>query len=217
MKKWLKFLPFLGIPIVRIIEVDMVVIPALRHYFSFWTTVALASTVATLELIYIYFIVGRFEVLAQEAAKKIARKVNKDDPEFAHQVITDSKSLLSKAKCLAEKLYDYTINKYGRLVELAKNTIFPLLKRGGYIAIFFIGIIPEPGFRVGGAIFCQIINSRKSLIALLMGNIVKTIGMVKFWELLRFMPFWLRLLIILGSLLIFALLAKFFIKKKPPE
>lgn len=216
MKTWLKFWPFLGIPVVRIVEVDMVVIPALRHYFSFWTTVALASVLATLELTYIYFIVGRFEKLVQEAAKKVARKINENDPEFAREIIKESKGIFSKAKCLTEKFYDYALDKYSYLVELAKTTIFPLLKRGGYVTIFLIGVFPEPGFRVGGAIFCQIINSRKSLIALLLGNIVKTMGMVKFWELLRFVPFWLRILIILGTLIIFAVLFKFFIKKKPP-
>ncbi|MBI2670318.1 MAG: hypothetical protein HYX20_04205 [Candidatus Yanofskybacteria bacterium] len=216
MKKWLKFLPFLGIPIIRIVEVDTIVIPTLLHYFSFWTTVTLASVVATLELIYIYFIVGRVEQLTQDMAKKVARKVAEGNPEFAKDIIRDSNDVFSELKRLAAKLYYFTLDKYGSLVALAKTTIFPLLQRGGYLAIFLIGLIPEPGFRVGGAIFCQIVNSRKALIALLIGNICKTAGMVKFWEVLSFLPFWQRLIIIIGFLFVFWILAKFFVKKKPP-
>lgn len=216
MKKWLKFLPFLGIPIIRIIEVDTIVIPTLLHYFSFWTTVVLASAVATLELIYIYFIVGKVEQLTQEVAKKVARKVAEDNPEFAKDIVNESKDIFSKLKRLAIKLYYFALDKYSHLIALAKTTIFPLLQRGGYLAIFLIGLVPEPGFRVGGAIFCQIINSRRALVALLIGNICKTVGMVKFWAILSFLPFWQRLLIVIASLVLFWLFAKLFIKKRPP-
>jgi hypothetical protein len=51
-----------------------------------------------------------------------------------------------------------------------------LIKGGGNSVLFFIGLIPEPGSRVLGFMYCGMIQSKTGLFWLGLGNVLKTIG-----------------------------------------
>lgn len=53
-----------------------------------------------------------------------------------------------------------------------------ILKAGGVIAMFVVGLIPVPGFRVIPDILCGTARSKMGFIALSLGNFLKTVGMV---------------------------------------
>ncbi len=56
-----------------------------------------------------------------------------------------------------------------------------ILKTGGVIAMFVVGLIPIPGFRVIPDILCGSARSKMGFIALSLGNFLKTVGMVYGW------------------------------------
>jgi len=56
-----------------------------------------------------------------------------------------------------------------------------ILKSGGVIAMFIVGLIPVPGFRVIPDILCGTARSKMGFIALSLGNFLKTVGMVYGW------------------------------------
>lgn len=56
-----------------------------------------------------------------------------------------------------------------------------ILKAGGVIAMFIVGLIPVPGFRVIPDILCGTARSKMGFIALSLGNFLKTVGMIYGW------------------------------------
>src|SRR3989344_399612 len=56
-----------------------------------------------------------------------------------------------------------------------------ILKAGGVIAMFIVGLIPVPGFRVIPDVLCGSARSKMGFIALSLGNFLKTVGMVYGW------------------------------------
>lgn len=56
-----------------------------------------------------------------------------------------------------------------------------ILKAGGVIAMFIVGLIPVPGFRVIPDILCGSARSKIGFIALSLGNFLKTVGIVYGW------------------------------------
>lgn len=62
------------------------------------------------------------------------------------------------------------------------RNILKIVKTGGYVGIFILGITPIPGFRVVPDIFCGTTRWKKGFIILAIGNFLKTVGFVYGWS-----------------------------------
>ena len=210
MKKWLELWPLLGLPIVWIVPVDITVIPYVLARFSFWPTVFIIWSISVPELVYIYWLIGKMELLVKRAAvEKLREDAVQQDVEFAKKVVGRL-----KGQGYFKIIRNYALDKYGGTIKNFQELLFPLMRKGGYALIFIIGVIPEVGFRIAGATFCQLINWRTGFIVLVAGSLVNKLLMVKFWSALSHMPFGLRIAIVLGTLFLVWLFIKIVLRIK---
>ena len=173
MKKWIsKDLLFLLLPLVLILNIDFVVIPALtrKEGSSGFDVFALASILATFELIYWYWFWGRIGRFFVE------RKTIQEDLEFSKTIGRELKK-----QGFVDKVVNYFTLKYEKLIN-KKSRISKFIKGGGCTSMFLAGAWPEPGGRTLGVISCNIFKSRSGFYALAVGNIVKVAYVVWGWN-----------------------------------
>lgn len=213
MSHWFKIWPLLGLPLMWLCNIDLYVIPLLRLNLSFTWTVIISCLLATIELIYLYWTIGWvIKNLKNKTLSTIKSELEKEAEDMhegtalAKEIIVEVKNKIreegytTRIKGLAKKHLDPE--------KFKESDIFKFIHWGGPLTLFFIAIIPEPGLRLLGTFFCRLANWRGAFIALLAGNIVKTIAMVQFWEYLNRISIELRFLIIALTLVFFWLLVK---------
>ncbi len=69
-----------------------------------------------------------------------------------------------------------------RNVDRALKWFVVILKAGGIIAMFIVGLIPVPGFRVIPDILCGSARWKMGFISLSIGNFLKTVGIIYGWS-----------------------------------
>ena len=202
MKKWFALWPCLGLPLMWLLNIDLGIIPYLQmHGLGFLHTSIIACILATGELVYVYWLIGWIDGFVKKIAKKkIAEKSIREDINFL-------KKFWNKLKRNGyyDEIVGYFSKKYNP-EQYANLRIFKAIKWGGYPAIFLVGIFPEPGSRIGGTLVCRISGWRKGFFVLLVGNIVKTVGMVRFWQYIFQISTELRIIIITAMATIIVLL-----------
>lgn len=67
-------------------------------------------------------------------------------------------------------------------IDWVLRNIIRIVKTGGYLGMFILGVTPIPGFRVIPDIFCGTTRWRKGFIVLAVGNFLKTAGFVYGWS-----------------------------------
>src|SRR3989344_9628425 len=201
MWRWLKLWPLLGLPLMWLCNIDLYVIPFLRMNFSFWVTVILSCLLATVELIYLFWIVGwGTRNLKNLTLRVVKREVTKELSEM-HEGVVLAKELVQEVKDELQeegfvvRILDFA-KKYLDPDKLKDTDIFKVLYWGGYLGVFVASSIPEPGLRLLCVFYCRLFNHR-AFIALLLGNVVKTFVMVKFHEYLTEIDLLLRIVVVL--------------------
>src|SRR3989344_8314902 len=125
----------------------------------------------------------------------LMEKLLKDDIEFVKKIKGEKKTkdFVEWLKVrIARKYLKFTNNQDYYKEPVSKVWLFRnmdkvlkwfvvILKAGGVIAMFIVGLIPIPGFRVIPDVLCGSARSKMGFIALSLGNFLKTVGMVYGW------------------------------------
>jgi len=167
MKRWLKLWPFLMFFVSAWLNIDFIVIPFLRgrEIFTGLNLFIIAGILGVCEITYWYWFLKWFGKFL------ISNKYIHEDIKFGQEIYIEIGAEL-KRKGYIDKITFYFVNKYNRALK-RKNWIAKLLKGGGYFTIFLAGIAPWPFSRFIGIIFCRAASSRKALVALILGDVIK--------------------------------------------
>lgn len=71
---------------------------------------------------------------------------------------------------------------FSTFIDWFLRNILRVVKTGGYLGMFILGVTPIPGFRVVPDVFCGTTRWRKGFIVLAIGNFLKTVGFVYGWS-----------------------------------
>ena len=146
--------------LISICNIDFLIIPWLKTInLSPLNIFVLVSLLGSIELSYWYWFWGWFIKIVEYS------QLVRESIEFSKEIAVDLKK---------QGFIDRVINYYAKRFNGATNKTSRLMKwvhRGGYVSAFVIGLIPEPGIRIAGVIFCKSIQWRTGFVALMAGNI----------------------------------------------
>jgi len=169
---------FMMLPVVVLLDVDLIIFLT-KSYLdqSDWRFLFSISILATLELIYLFYLIRELMVSI------IHTKQIQEDIKFGKEVGEELKrsGLLNRLKWYFVNKYHWAINHNGRFMTWAR--------RGSYAAIFLLSASPELGGRVTAVTICSIANSKKMLAIAAIGNIVHIMSLTwvvsLIWNLVR--------------------------------
>ncbi|KKT80995.1 MAG: hypothetical protein A3B99_02495 [Candidatus Yanofskybacteria bacterium RIFCSPHIGHO2_02_FULL_44_12b] len=197
MKKWQKVWPFLLAFVVWFLNTDWVVIPSLHKralciwgvslYDLSWLIPALTlkqifviiCIVSTLELIFwFYFLVWFRDLVLRTFYKK---PLVKETIELGKEIKTVAAPVLEETG-LKDRILEIS-HRWLHWSISDTNPVVAKLKRLGYWGLFSFSSIPETGTRVAAIFICSMSKSKKGMLCVLAGNLVKNSMMVFAWGL----------------------------------
>lgn len=166
-----KLWPFLCAIGVMLLNIDWVVIPALRRaHICGLRLILVAGALSTIELIFWYWFWGRL-LAAAIHAKKVQESI-----EFGKQIKNE---LVEEG--YIERIKKFFINKLNGTLD-NKGKVVRLIKAGGAFSMILAGISPEPGSRVIGIVFCRTTHWRRGFYYLAAGNVLHICYIVGGWN-----------------------------------
>jgi len=163
--------PFLPSIIVMFLNIDFVVIPFLKNKgLNIWELFFISSFLATLELGYWYWFWG-WLIKTIKTVGPI-----KDSIAFGKEIGRDL-----KRQGLLERIKEFFLKKYSWATD-HNNRVLKWIRRGGHISLILAGVMPEPGTRTIGVIFCRTLKSKLGFVSLSFGNVLHIGYMVGLWE-----------------------------------
>ena len=205
--KWYYIWRFLAALIVWFFNTDWVVIPSLEaRALSIWgvnlydlswiipnlslvQVFVITSVISTLELCYIYYFLVWLRTQTVEMVKKNepiqeAVDIIYDAVEFTEENKEEIKAavapLINKTG-LKDKVIDFAA-KWFHWSTSDLNPMVIRLKRLGFWGLLFFSVVPETGTRLFTILVCGLSGSRKGLLLVMLGNLIKNFLMVfAFW------------------------------------
>jgi|SRR3989344_1774819 len=193
---WLKLWPFfLMFMTMGPFNIDLVVIPSLTNggvHILFWTfklpsifpkfsptqVFVIATVLSIAFTIYFYWFLGWF---FREYSKSLATRLADKEPikEGLQLWKQLPREIRRRVKNYCTSLHDWATNEDNKVVRR--------LRRGGYPAIFFLSMIPEPGLRTGTTIFARSLGTKTALVMVILGETAKNAVVLGLWNLV----FWI--------------------------
>lgn len=157
------------VPIAYAFNPDLVVTPLLRSQgYDNWMILVMAGSVGTAEMILWY--------LGWRGISDLVKKWFVDDINFAKKVTGEMKKdgYLDWIKIHFTRKYKKLNEKAGKLLKG--------LKMSSYLGFLGLGFWPGPGPRIIGDFICGTTKWKGGLVALCIGNIIKTACFVFAWD-----------------------------------
>ena len=171
--RYLKTWPLFCALLIILLNVDWIIIPFLKRAGVLGMPLLLIAWImSTIELAFWYWFCG-WLLNAAIHAKKV-----QDSIEFGKQITEEL-----KGEGYIDRIKNFFIDKLNGALD-GKNRITKILKTGGAFSLFLVGIIPEPGSRFVGVVFCRIANSKWGFGILALGNIAHICYVVGGWSLI---------------------------------
>ena len=173
MTKWLKLWPLFMLialtPIATLFHSDTVQIPYFRSLgFQGWLLFLVVGCNETIQMVAWYVGWGRISTLIKEWYK--------EDINFAKKV---GKQM--RADGYVDWLKVYFARRHEKF-DNKLNGILKAVKIGGWFTMFGFGLWPIWGPRMLGDFLCGTTRWRAGLIALCIGNLIKTVGFIFAWN-----------------------------------
>lgn len=171
MKRLLGLWPVLPAIAVACLNVDLVVVPLIRrHGFSGLRLFYLVSFIGTFELVFWYWFWGWVIAIITRL------KTVKDSIEFGKKTWAEL-----QYEGYVDRVQSYFAKKLGWAIN---HHLVNRIKKGGYLFLLIAGVMPEPGSRTIGVIFCRIFKWPGGFYALAVGNVIHIAYVAGAWSFL---------------------------------